>query len=304
MNDETVADMPAQLAAPTVASLLKEVIAALSAGGIAEPRRAAADILSALLDVPRSWPALNTQSPVEPGLVSGALTAVHRLIGGAPFAYAVRRAAFRHLTLNVDERVLIPRPETEMLVEGILSRFGARPRDATDWGLAVDVGTGSGAIALALATEGRFSRIVATDASLDALEVAKANAAALARDLRCPVEFRSGMFLAPIVDLRPSLIVSNPPYVAFGELGQLPESVRNWEPPTALLAGAEGLAATAAIVQGGVALLKQGGLLALEVDERRASLVAEMTAANAGYIDVDIVLDLTGRERFVFASRA
>jgi release factor glutamine methyltransferase len=191
-----------------------------------------------------------------------------------------------------------------MLVEEILTRFGAGPRDAMDWGLAVDVGTGSGAIALALAAEGRFSRIVATDASVDALEVARANATALAPELRCPVEFRSGMFLAPVVELRPSLIVSNPPYVAFGELAQLPESVRNWEPPTALLAGGEGLGATAAIVQGGVALLKKGGLLALEVDERRASLVAEMTAANDGYIDVDIILDLTGRERFVFASRA
>ena len=104
-------------------------------------------------------------------------------------------------------------------------------------------------------------------------------------------------------DVKARLLVSNPPYIAFGESYSLPASVRNWEPPTALLGGSDGLAATAAIVQGGVSLLKQRGLLALEVDERRASLVAEMTMAN-GYIDVGVVLDLTGRERFVFASRA
>jgi release factor glutamine methyltransferase len=299
-----VEDLPARTADRTVASALGEVMTTLSAGGVAESRRTAADVISALLDVPRSWPALHSQSPVDNALLSSALKAARKLVAGAPFAYAVGRAPFRHLTLSVDERVLIPRPETEMLVDEILSRFASATRDASDWGLAVDVGTGSGAIALALATEGLFSRVIGTDASLDALEVATGNAAAHERVLRCPVEFRSGTFLAPIVGLRPTLIVSNPPYVAFGELGQLPESVRNWEPPTALLAGAEGLAATAAIVQRGVALLKKGGLLALEVDERRASLVAEMTTAIAGYIDVDVVLDLTGRERFVFASRA
>jgi release factor glutamine methyltransferase len=304
VNDVAVDDRPVRTGGLTVGSARGAIITALSAGGVGEPRRVAADIISALLDVPRSWPALHAGSPVDSALLNSALQAARKLVAGAPFAYAVGRASFRHLTLEVDQRVLIPRPETELLVDEILSRFRSKSPGDEDWGVAIDVGTGSGAIALSLAVEGNFSRVVGTDASLDALEVATRNAKRAHNGLRCPVEFRSGTFLAPVADLRPSLIVSNPPYVAFRELGQLPESVRNWEPPTALLGGADGLAATAAIVQEGVTLLKKGGLLALEVDERRASLVAEMTLANAGYIDVGVVLDLTGRERFVFASRA
>src|SRR6185437_10594353 len=141
----------------------------------------------------------------------------------APFAYAVRRASFRHLTLDVDERVLIPRPETEGLVEQVLQLSGGMG------GTAVDIGTGSGAIALSLASEGIFDRVVATDVSLDALAVARLNASRLAGALRAPVEFRHGSLLAPITDLRAAVIVSNPPYIAYHEAAELPAGVRDWE---------------------------------------------------------------------------
>ena len=163
------------------------------------PRRAH-DLVSALLDVPRFWPALHGGDPVDRRTVARAAVGVERLARGAPFAYAVGRAAFRHLTLDVDERVLIPRPETELIVDEVLQRV------TRSGGIAIDIGTGSGAIALALASEGAFSRVVATDISLDALAVAQRNASLSASVLRCSVEFRHGSLLAPVQELRASAI--------------------------------------------------------------------------------------------------
>jgi len=260
-------------------------------------RRRADDVIAALLDVPRFWPSTNLDARLEPRLCEDAFEAVRRLKAGAPFAYAVGRATFRHLTLDVDERVLIPRPETEVLVDDVLGMT----RGVT--GVAVDVGTGSGAIALALASEGTFRHVIATDISLDALAVARRNAAAVAGALKAPVEFRHGSLLAPLRDVRTSAVVSNPPYIAYGEAAELPASVRDWEPALALLSGDNGMAAICAIVRGAADLLGPGGVLAMEVDTRRASTAAEFVAVDDRYVDVAVRLDLTGRERFVVARR-
>lgn len=288
----------------TVRHVVAELTESLKLAGVTEARRAAHDIVTAILDVPRSWGIRHADLTLQPEVTAAARNATRMIVAGAPFAYAVGRASFRHLTLRVDPRVLIPRPETEMLVEGILRRFRTTMGRASDWGTAIDVGTGSGAIALSLATEGNFSRVIATDCSLDALAVARLNSAAVSSAEKCNVEFRDGSLLSPVRDVKAQLLVSNPPYIAFDELSALPPIVRNWEPPSALLSASMGLAETAAIVHGGVSVLEPGGLLALEVDERRASLVAEMVMSARGYIDVGVGLDLAGRERFVFASRA
>jgi release factor glutamine methyltransferase len=169
------------------------------------------------------------------------------------------------------------------------------------------VGTGSGAIGLALACEGRFERVIATDVSLDALAVARGNAELLVTALCAVVEFRHGSLLAPLHgEPRGSLraVVSNPPYLAFEEAAQLPRSVRDWEPALALYAAHDGMAAIAALVRDAAPLLERGGLLALEVDARRASLAAELVASAGAYTDLAVRLDLTGRERFVLATRA
>jgi release factor glutamine methyltransferase len=292
------------LAELTVRDVLDDLVQTLKTGGIADARSIAQEIVTTLLDKPRSWVITHSDFAIDPQVIARARSAALRIVSGSPLAYAVGRATFRHLNLHIDPRVLIPRPETEVLVEEILSCFRLGPHGSADWGVAVDIGTGSGAIALSLGSEGRFTRVIATDASLDALDVARRNAELAANRLNCPVEFRSGSMLAPVRDVRARLLVSNPPYVAFDEVGDLPSSVRDWEPPGALLSGSSGLAATAAIVQEGASLLESGGILALEVDERRASLVAEMVMSTGGYIDVRVLLDLTGRERFVFASRA
>ncbi len=282
----------------TVGAVVRQTAEELARAGAPNAAMAAREIVAALLDVGRHWTLLHGHEPADLMLFPRAMQAAHRLAAGMPFQYAVGRASFRRLTLEVDPRVLIPRPETELLVELVLELT----RDASG-GVAIDVGTGSGAIALALAQEGRFARVIGTDVSGDALAVARDNASALAAAIPVPVEFRPGSLLRPVEEVRARAIVSNPPYIAFEETAALPPSVRDWEPVTALLSGENGLAATRELVRGAAARLEAGGVLALEVDGRRASLVAEMVSAEAAFADVSVRFDLAGRERFVLARR-
>ena len=247
--------------------------------------------LGRLLSVGSHAPAA-TQARIE--------VAAQRRASGEPMAYCVGTAPFRHLVLNVDQRVLIPRPETEIVVGEALRLTASHPG-----GIAVDIGTGSGAIALSLATEGRFERVIATDLSDDALAVAAANAArvAAAAPGAAPVEFRQGADLAPLRGVRARVIVSNPPYIAYSEVATLPRSVRDWEPTVALVAADEGMARYAAILAGAHELLEPCGWVVFEVDARRAQRTAAL-ATTAGYQQVQVVRDLTGRERVVLAQHA
>jgi release factor glutamine methyltransferase len=257
------------------------------------------DLIAAVAGKPRFWPALHPEARLDERLVGEMCDAVVRRLRGAPFAYAVGRAAFRHLTLDVDDRVLIPRQETEVLVDMVLEWAAARGAG----GLAIDVGTGSGAIALALATEGAFDRVIATDVSTGAVQVARANAERLAGALRAPVEIRQGALLAPVRGEMARVVVSNPPYVAYREMQELPSSVRDWEPPTALYAGDGGMAVIAALAREARAVLEPGGLLAMEIDCRRGAACAELLRAQGCYHDVRVRPDLTGRDRVLTATR-
>jgi release factor glutamine methyltransferase len=294
---------PIYNADPSVLTIVEELTASLRLAGIADPRRVATDIIAELLGVSRSWPVLNRDAGLPSTLANKARESARKISKGAPFAYAVGTAPFRHLDLAVDERVLIPRPETEVIVGEILEAMRRLFPSAESWGTAVDIGTGSGAISLALASEGMFEKVIATDVSLDALDVAALNAVRVKDRLRAEVEFRRGSLLAPLRNVKAAVIVSNPPYVAFSEIDALGPSVRDWEPPLALFSGHDGMSATAGIVRDGWRHLVSGGLLALEVDERRASTVAEIIMRHGAYTDIGVRLDLTGRERFVFASR-
>lgn len=234
---------------------------------------------------------------VSPAPASRIEQAARRRATGEPSAYCVGSAPFRELVLQVDRRVLIPRPETEVVVGEALRITADRPG-----GIAVDIGTGSGAIALSLATEGRFERVIATDLSDDALAVASANAArvALAQPAATPVEFRQGADLAPLAGVLARVIVSNPPYIAYSEAAALPRSVRDWEPTVALLAADDGMARYDAILTGAHGLLEPLGWVVFEVDARRAQQTAALATAR-GYQQVRVVHDLTGRERVVLA---
>ena len=283
----------------TVGALVAAMTAVLSTVlGPEEARAEARELLAAVHDMPRHWPTAEQGASVSADEWGRALHAAERRASGAPLQYAAGRASFRHLTLDVDERVLIPRPETEVLIDIVVDAL----RDEAG-GIAVDVGTGSGAIALALANEGRFERVIGTDVSLAALTVARANAERCARVLRAPVDLRAGSLLGPVPERPLRAVVSNPPYIAWEERDALPASVRDWEPTVALFSGSDGMAATTRLVREAARSLGARGLLAIEVDMRRASLVAELVATAGAYEEVRVQLDLTGRERFVVARR-
>jgi release factor glutamine methyltransferase len=183
-----------------------------------------------------------------------------------------------------------------MLVELVLGLAG-------QGGTAVDVGTGSGAIALALAAEGRFDKVIATDMSVDALEVARSNLGAIPPQKRTLIDFRLGNLLEPVAGELARAIVSNPPYISPAEKGDLPAGVRDWEPALALFSAEDGMAAIRGIVREAAALLEPGGLLAVEIDSRRAGHARECAETDSRFRDVEIRTDLTGRERFLVARR-
>lgn len=275
-----------------------DALATRMAGPDAPPaRQEARDLIAAVLDVPRFWPTAHRDRGLSSDEAARIEATAERLARGMPLAYAARRAQFRALSLYVDERVLIPRPETELLVELALAASGERG------GLAIDAGTGSGNIALALATEGRFSRVIGTDVSADAVAVARENAARLAPSAGCTVEFLVGEWLVPCLGDEADVVVSNPPYISTDEIDELPPDVRDWEPHVALFAEDGGMAAIAAIAAQAARVLRPGGVLALEVDSRRAGRAAACVEETGAYRDIVVRPDLTGRARFVLARR-
>jgi release factor glutamine methyltransferase len=288
--------------APAVGTLVEQVATVLSDAGIADASAEARDLVAVVAGQGRFWPRLHAADSILPDVAERAHVAASRRAMGMPFAYAVRRAAFRHLTLAVDERVLIPRQETEVLVDLVL-RHRHEPG-----GVAADVGTGSGAIALALAAEGTFERIIATDVDAGAIALTRENVAALPgprpQAPRPEIEFRVGDLLAPLAGERLDVLVSNPPYIAYDEAPGLPGSVRDWEPSHALFSDGQGLDVTRRIIGGAPALLCTGGLMALEVDTRRALQVRELVASTGAFSNVQLYQDLMGRDRFVLATRA
>ncbi len=224
-----------------------------------------------------------------------------RRLAGEPVQYITGRAAFRDIDLAVTPAVLIPRPETEGLVEGVLEVLR---HEAREWRIprVLDLGTGSGAIALAIAHEYPAARLVATDASEAALDVARRNATALRLESR--VEFRSGdWFDAVGSDDRFEVVVANPPYIAEFELDELPADVRDHEPATALFSGPTGLEALREIVEEAPRHLVAGGLLALELAEARAREVEAWLEGAHDWSGVELRDDLAGQPRVLFARR-
>lgn len=225
--------------------------------------------------------------------------AVAQLERGVPFAYAVGSVGFRTLDLKIDPRALIPRPETEGLVELVLRKTGNRETGNEKRGMAADIGTGSGCIALSLAVEGRFEKVVAVEQSPAAAALARENVARI--DPPTPVEIREGSLLEPLMETgeRFRAIVANPPYLRTDEYEELDSSVRRFEPREALVSGSDGLDATRALFAGARSLLEPGGLLALEIDERRADAIREL-GKDFGW-DVEIRPDLFNCPRYALS---
>lgn len=214
------------------------------------------------------------------------LQLVDRRAGGEPVAYLVGRRGFWTLDLDVTPATLIPRPETERLVELAMKRIPAG--DAR----IADLGTGSGAIALALASERPGARVIATDASAAALTVARRNAQRLGLSR---VEFREGDWYAPLAGERLDVIVSNPPYIASGDPHLARGDLRH-EPSSALASGSDGLDAIRVIAGGAVGHLVEGGWLLVEHGYDQGPAVRKLFMA-AGLIDVATAQDLEHRDR-------
>ncbi len=222
-----------------------------------------------------------------------------RVRAGEPVQYVLGRWAFRHLDLMVDQRVLIPRPETELLVEHAIVAMRDRPRPLT----MVDLGTGSGAIGLALASELWHSAMTVwlTDASTDALAVARANLSGIGRAAACVRLGEGSWFTALPAELRGAvdLVASNPPYIADDDPA-VEAIVRDWEPASALFAGRDGLDHVRAIAADAAEWLRPGGVLMLEIGASQADPVRDLLGA-AGLVDVRVLPDLAGRDRFAQA---
>ncbi|HEV2104119.1 MAG TPA: peptide chain release factor N(5)-glutamine methyltransferase [Candidatus Eisenbacteria bacterium] len=282
-----------------VGDALSAAVARLARRGL--PASDAEELLSRLLGVERGGLRLARARALTAAEAARFEAWLARREAGEPVQYVTGRAAFRHLDLAVDRRVLIPRPETEGLVEAVLEVLAAerarwaRPR-------VLDLGTGSGAIALALAHEWPTAAVVAGDASDAALAVARANAAALG--LAARVTFREGDWFGAVgADERFEVVVANPPYIAESEAETLPADVRAWEPHAALFGGGDGLEALREIVDDAPRHLVAGGLLALELAEMRAAEVAAWLEGAHDWHGVDLRADLAGRPRVLLARR-
>jgi release factor glutamine methyltransferase len=269
----------------TVGEAVAQASARLAAAGCDSPRVDAEILVAHVLGVRRS------ELPLEPDRELSADQAgqleqlVQRRELREPLAYVLGEWGFRGLVLSVDSRVLVPRPETEVVVERCLARLVGLVAP-----LVLDVGTGSGAVALAIAAEFPGAQVTGIDASAGALEVAGANAlrAGVAVDLSVWDLFQG-------LPARPwDLVVSNPPYVLPEEIDLLEPEVREWEPREALV----GVGATEAVARGALDVLRPGGALVLEVAAADARRVPALLRG-LGYEEVTVTADLAGRGRVV-----
>lgn len=268
----------------------------LGGRNVHNPRLNAELLLAGVLACKRLDLYLQFDRPLSPEELAEFKDRLRRRARREPLQYIDGTAAFRDLVLRVDPRVLIPRPETERLVQEVLD--WTRGRDNLT---AVDVGTGSGAIALALATEGPFARVVAIDAQADALQAARENHALAAAD--APVEFLHGDLLMPVRGQAFDVVVSNPPYVGDEEAAALDPEVRDWEPGTALFAGVGGLDVIRRLVPQAAESLKPGGLLAMEIGAAQGAAVRGIIEATNAFGAPRVRPDLAGRDRVVLAER-
>ncbi len=275
----------------TIGDALDAAASRLRSAGIAEPRREAERLWGGLRREGRSAAILARTEPLHREDDRVFADAVRRRASGEPLAYVTGWCGFRHLELRIDRRALIPRPETELLVELLLRRVSG--------GTIADIGTGSGCIALSLLTEGRFGRVIAIDRSRAALDLARENAALVGRR---PLFVRGDLATSLPADTCDA-IVSNPPYLTVAEHGALEPAVRDWEPREALASGPDGMEATRALLADGLRVVRPGGCIALELDASRAGL-AGRSASAAGWTNVSVINDLFGRERYLLAQRS
>ena len=279
----------------TVLDVVRWTTARFAERAIATPRLDAELLVAQVLSLPRVQLYVQFERVLSPDELAVLRDLIKRRQGGESVAYLTGRKEFWKLEFTVDARVLVPRPDTETLVEEALARLGpggaGAPRIA-------DVGTGSGALAITLAKLRTDAAVFASDASAAALEVARANA----ERLGVAVTFVEGDLGAPLTPHAPfTLIVANLPYIPSGDLAALPADVRS-EPALALDGGADGLDLVRRLVGEAPGLLASGGVLALEIGAGQAEATRALLQA-AGFTDVQVRKDLASVERVVSGVR-
>jgi release factor glutamine methyltransferase len=279
-------------AATTVGDALAAAIARLRAAGVPEPDADAQVLLACALATSRAGVIAASRDAIRPAVAARFEAAVRRREGREPLAYIVGEREFWSLPLAVDARVLIPRPETELLVE-LACRLAPGARAV------LDCGTGSAALAVALAQELRSARVWASDCSRDALAVARRNVVRHAPH----VTLVAADLLAAFRDDAFDLVVANPPYCAVHEIEALAPEVRDFEPRQALAGGADGLDVLRALVVGAARVLAPGGWLLLEVGAGQAASVRRALEADNRYEDIVVADDTAAIPRALGARR-
>ena len=286
--------------------------------GVESPRLTIELLLAHLLNKKRLDLYLEFERELDEPTLEKLRAMVKRRVAGEPLQYITGEAEFCGLRFSVDSRVLIPRPETELLVEVVLARLKSEvKRQKTDVTaepvkssscfiphpsslILLDVGTGSGCIAVTLAKRLPGAEIIAIDASAEALEVARSNAKR--HEVEKNARFLQGDLLGNLSDSLPvDAVVSNPPYIAKGELATLPKEVRDFEPVRALTAGEDGLEVIRRLVMDARRVLTPSGFVALEIGAGQRAAV-EALFVKAGFTIEKIVKDLQGHERVIVAA--
>jgi len=281
----------------TLQDVLAGAVDALKKSGIPTPRLDAEVLLSRLLDIDRTRLFVLSHTNLPALQAEEFQRLIDRRCKGEPVAYIVGFKEFWSLPFKVTPDVLIPRPETEILVEEVLGTCRAFSLDEP---VILEVGTGSGAVGVALARELPGARIVATDISPAALEVAERNARL--NGVRERISFLCGDLFGPISG-EFDIITSNPPYIPEGEFSRLPLGVRGFEPFVALVGGPEGTEFQEALIKEAPGYLKEGGWLLMEIGDGQEKQVEGLLRAEGVYCDVGFVADYAGRLRVVRARR-
>jgi release factor glutamine methyltransferase len=287
-----VTPTPSGDGARTVGTLVAEVTERLTAAGVPTPRVDAELLLAHCTGRSRARLRLEPEGVPAPEVAAALEALVGRRVAREPLQLIIGSVGFRYIDVLVRPGVFIPRPETETLAGEAIARLHTGA-------VVIEPCTGTGAVACALASEVPGLRAIATDTSATAVALAEENAVRCAVD----VEVRHGDLLAPVTPQlrgRVDVVVSNPPYVASGELVGLEPEVVDWDPRDALVSGDTGHEISDRLIAESTGWLRPGGWLLMEVDAGRAAEAVRRCAA-AGYIETAVVADLTGRDRIVTA---
>jgi len=282
----------------TIGEVLRETEAMFGETGSPTPRLDAEVLLSHCLKTDRIRFFTHPEQVLDDKTLADYGDAIKRRQNGEPVSYIIGRKEFWSLFFHVNSHVLIPRPDTEIVVEETLAAMAAQPQD--HWRI-LEIGTGSGAIAIALASEQKNAAITATDISEKALHVARENAQR--NNVTDRIFFTQGDMFASLNDQQFDIIISNPPYISYHDFSLLPEGIRHYEPHLALIAGNDGTEFHQQLIKEGLSHLHQGGWLIMEMGTGQGKTIQKYFEAAKSYEGINIRCDYAGMERVIRGRR-